>query len=85
MILTFVWICGFYYRAFRVEPCLLFVLVIVKSCLWLPRLGKRELVYVLLVHLFVCLARVNIGLFSFPLGIRNWLWLVIVTFPRLFY
>ena len=53
--------------------------------LWSPRLGKRELVYVLLVHLFVCLARVNFCPFSFPLGLGGWPWHVIVTLPGLVY
>ena len=35
-----------------------------------PRLGKRELVCVLLAHLFVCFVRVNFCHFSLP----PWCW-----------
>ena len=40
---------------------------------------------VLLVHLFVEFARVNVCLFSLSLGVRGWLQLVIVALPGLFY
>ena len=64
---------------------LLFVLVLLFSvllALWSPRLGSGELVYVLLVHLFVYFARVN---FSLPFGVSGWLRLMIVAPPGLFY
>ena len=65
---------------------LLFFIVFCQSYLAFcsPRLRKRELVYVLLVHLFVDLARVNFCPFSLPLGVRGWLLLVIVALPGLF-
>ena len=47
--------------------------------------GERELVFVLLVHLFVCFARVGFVLFSLPLGVEGWLRFVIVALPGLFY
>ena len=46
---------------------------------------EREVVYVLLVHLFVYFARVNFCPFSLPLGVRGCLRLVIVALPGLFY
>ena len=36
-----------------------------------PRLGKRELVYALLMHLFVYFLRINFFPFSLPLGVRS--------------
>ena len=50
-----------------------------------PRLGKRELVCVLLVHLFVCFSRVNCCHFSLPLGVGGCLRFVIVAFPGIFH
>ena len=52
---------------------------------WSPRLGKKELVFVLLVHLFVCFARVCFCPFSLPLGVEVWLRFVIVAYPGPFY
>ena len=52
---------------------------------WSPRLGLRELVFLLLVHLFVCFARVCFCPFSLPLGVEGWLRFVIVAYPRSFY
>ena len=40
---------------------------------WTPCLGKRELTFVLLVHLFVCFARVCFCPFSLPFGVEGWL------------
>ena len=48
-------------------------------------LGKRELVYVLLVQLFVYTAFVSCCPFSLPLRVRDCLRLVIVALPGLFY
>ena len=68
-----------------------FVLVLLffffQSCLalWSPRLGKRELIYVLFVHLFVYFACVDFCPFSLPLGVRDWLRFVIVALPGFFY
>ena len=53
--------------------------------LWSPGLGKRELVCVLLVHLFVCFVRVSFCHCSLPPGVGGWLWFVIVALPGLFY
>ena len=44
---------------------------------------ERELVYALLVHLFVYFARVNFRPSSLPLGISDWLRLMIVALPGL--
>ena len=52
---------------------------------WSPRLGKRELIFVLLVHLFVCFARICFCLFSLPLGVEGWLRFVTVAYSGLFY
>ena len=47
------------------------------SCLALQSTGleKRELFYMLLVHLFLCFARVNVCPFSLPLDVGCGLWL----------
>ena len=50
-----------------------------------PRLRKRELVCVLLMHLFVYFVRVSFCHFSLPLGVGGWLRFVIVALPGLFY
>ena len=67
-------LCGFvdvYYWPFHVESCLALCsrVVFSQSCLTLrsPRLGKRELVYVLLLLLFVYFARVKFCHFHFLL------------------
>ena len=67
-----------------VLPCSLSSCFFSPLALKSPRLGKRELVYLLLVHLFVCFARVNFCPFSFPLGVSGWLRLQNVALPRLF-
>ena len=59
-----------------------------QSCLALrlPRLGKRELVDVLRMHLFVHFPpRVSFCPFSLPLCVRGWLRHVIMAPPGLFY
>ena len=53
--------------------------------LWLPRLGKKELVCVILAHFFVCFWRVSFCHFSLPLGVGGWLRFVIVARPGLLY
>ena len=64
---------------------LLFVLVIVLVLFSIAssRLGKRELVHVLFVLLFVYFARVKYCPPTFPLGVRGWLRLVTVALPGL--
>ena len=52
---------------------------------WSPCLGKRELVFVRRVHLFVCFVRVCFCPFSLPLGVEGWLRFVIVAYPGPFY
>ena len=75
-----VWLCGLYYGELHVYSCLALCPRIssVLLALWSPRLGKREVVYVLLVHLFVYFARVNLAFFRFLLvsviGCGVWLW-----------
>ena len=54
------------------------------SALCSPRLGKRELVCVLLVYLFVCFVCVRLCHFSIPLGVGGWLRVVIVALLGLF-
>ena len=44
-------------------------------------MGTRELGNTLLVHLFVYFARLD----SLPLGVGDWLWLVILVLPEMFY
>ena len=53
--------------------------------LWSPRLGKRELVCVLLVHLFVCFVRASLCHFSLHFGVRGWVRFVIVALHGIFY
>ena len=80
------WLCGFYYGAFRVESCLALchrVLSVLFSIVITT--GKRELVHVLFVHVFVYFARVNFCTFSLPLGVRECLRVVIVAHPCIFY
>ena len=58
-----------------------------QSCLslWSPRLGKRELVYMLLVHLFVYLACFTLHLFRFlRIGAQGWLRFVTVALLLIF-
>ena len=50
-----------------------------------PPLGKRELVYVLLVHLFVYVGRVDFCPFSQPLNVSVWQRFVIVALHGLFF
>ena len=60
-----------------------FVVVFFRSCF--AALGKRELAYMLLVHLYLYLAYVTFLSFSLPRGVGRGLWIVIVAFPgRLF-
>ena len=65
----------------------LFVLVFfsVLLALWSPRLGKREVVCVLLVHLFVYFTHIDFCSSFLPLGVGGWLRLVIVALPGIFY
>ena len=76
-----VWLCGLYYGADHVLKSSRALCSRVSSFLlelWSPRLGKRELVCVLLVHLFVCFVRVSFCHFLFLLvsgvGCGLWLW-----------
>ena len=65
---------------------LLFVCVFsVLLAFWSPCLGKRELVFVLIVHLFVGCATLICVTFSLPPGVRGWLRLLPVALPGLFY
>ena len=67
-----VWLCGLYYGVFHVLKSSRALCPRVSSfllALWLPRLGKRELVYVLLVYLLVCFARVSFCPLSLPIGV----------------
>ena len=75
-----VWLCGLYYGALHVlkSPR-------ARGSSFLLALWKRELVCVLLVHLFVCFVHVSFCNFSLPLGITGWLQFVIETLPGLFY
>ena len=63
----------------------------ISACFFIPfsiliiRLGKRELVCVLLVYLFVCFALVSFCHFSLPLGVGDWLRFMIVALPGLCY
>ena len=83
------WLCGLYCGALRVlKSCLTLcprVLFSFLLALGSPRLEKKELVYVILVHLFVCFASVSICPFCFPLGVGGWLRFVSVALPGLFY
>ena len=82
-------ICCVAFWPFHIESCLALCshVVVIQPCLalWSPRLRKRELVYVLLVLLFVYFAYVKFCLFSLALDARGWLRLVLVALPGLFY
>ena len=77
------------------STCLCFIILINLFCVFAmvhrlfgshyANLGKRELVCVLLVHLFVCFVHVSFCHFSLPLGVGGWLQFVIVALPGLFY
>ena len=55
-----VWLCGLYYGAIHILKA---------SRVLCPGFGKKELVYMLIVHLVVCFARVCLCHFSLPLGV----------------
>ena len=82
-------ICSVALWPFHVESCLALCSHVVgfQFCLalWSPRLGKRELVYVLLVQLFVYCAYIKFYPFSLALGASGWLRLVLVALHGLFY
>ena len=81
------WLCGVCYGVFRVGSCHALcprVLLVLFSIVF-TSLGKRELDYVLLVHLFVYIACIIFHSFSLPLCVRDWLRLVIVALLGLFY
>ena len=50
-----------------------------------PRLGKRDLVCMVLVHLFACFVRVSFCQFSLPVVVGDWLRFVIMALPGFFY
>ena len=78
----FVWLYDFYYESY-LAPC--FHVFSILFSIKLTSLGEeRELVYMLLEHLFVYLACITVRLFSLPLGVRDWLQLVIVALKGLF-
>ena len=84
------WLSGVNYGAFHVESCLaLYSRVVLVSPFSIAitslGLGKRKLVYVLLVLLFVYIARIDFCRSSLSLGDGDWLRLVIVALPGLFY
>ena len=54
---------------FEVLPCSLSSSFLIPCSIMITSLGKRELVYVLLVHLFVCFARISVCPVSLPLGV----------------
>ena len=85
----FVWLCGFYYRAFRVEFCLALCnrVFLVLFNIVITSLGEDRASWsgCFSCILFVYFARVNFRPFPLPLGVRNWLRFVIVALPGLFY
>ena len=54
---------------FKVLPCSLSSRFFIPFSIVIRSLGKRELVYVLLVQLFVCFERARFRPFSLPLGV----------------
>ena len=78
--------CFVVYATRRFVLCLimyyLFLCFSVLLALRLPRLGKRELILVLIVHLFDAL--VWFCLFSLPLGVWEGLRFVVMVLPGLF-
>ena len=76
--LFFVFFCLFFF--------LLFFFLVILALSHSDHLAwGRESWSMYLVHLFVYFACVDVCPFSFPLGVRGWLWLVIVALPGLFY
>ena len=78
----FLILCSFVvYTTERLVFKSLFVLFVLVSpfvlAFWSPLLGKRELVFVLLVHLFVCFARVCFCPFSLQGWLRFVMWLTL--------
>ena len=73
-----VWLCGIYYGALHVWSCLALCSPVFQPFSIAIISGKRELVYVLLVHLFVYSATLTFVLFLFLLvsgvgyGFRLW-------------
>ena len=82
-----VWLCGLYYGALYVLvfPCSLSSCFVISFSVVVPRLGKRELVCVFLVHVFACFVRVSFCRLSLPPGVGGWLRFVIVALPGLIY
>ena len=78
--------CSLYYKALHVWSCPALCLCVssVLLAFWSPCLGKRELVFVLIVHLFVSYAHIICVTFSLPPGVRGWLRLLLVALPGLF-
>ena len=79
-----VWLCGLYYGALHVLKSSRDLCPRVSSfllALCSPRLEKRELVCVFLVHLIVCFVDVKFGHFSLPPFVGSWLRFVVVTLP----
>ena len=76
----FVWICGFYYEAFHIQSYLASCsrIVSVLRNIVIPS-GNRNVIYMLFVHVFVNLVCVTFCMFSFPLGMMDWLRLVVVA------
>ena len=75
-------LCSFVINATR-RLALRFVLFSVLLALQLTRMGKRLLVCVF--HVFVSFPRDGVCIFSGTLDVRNWLRLVIVALPWLFF
>ena len=79
----FVWLCVFTMGRFLLSLALLFVLVVL-HCDHLVWGRESELIYVLLMHLFVYFARVHVCLLPLPLGARGWLRPLILALHGLF-
>ena len=77
------WFCGLYHGSFNVlkSSRALCPRFSVWFSILIAPLGGEEAVFVLLVHLFVCFARVCFCPFSLPLGVEGWLRFVIVAYP----
>ena len=83
---TTVLILRLHYEALHVWSCPALCLCVssVLLAFWSPCLGKRELVFMFIVHLFVSYAHVNLCHFSLPPDVGGWLRLLLVAVPGLF-
>ena len=75
----------FFLRGFILSLALCFVLFFLSSFSIAITLLGEERAGLCAFHVFVCFVLVGLCLFPLPLGVRDWLQLVIVALPGLFF